>query len=228
MQPPVQPTPEWPHLASRWIDRGRLRRSARRGRPSRSGCGRRGRAPAPAATLIGSWRSPLGGEGGVGPGAIGAEPASPATTARVRPDASAPRSGSTASTVCRRGRARSGPATCSAEAGACPPARHGGGGAARAIPRRGAIDGNPCGAPNEGLVRLDHAAHRLARRGRRPQEPVPPAKAGRQVHAAMGGRLARLMPRRERLTDAASIFLAQPRKEVPVSALTVFRHVLQR
>ena len=69
------------------------------------------------------------------------------------------------------------------------------------------------GAAKKGLVRLDHAAQRLARRRRRPQEPVPPAEARRQVHAAMGGRLGQAHPGRERLTVGQPAgLLAQPRQ----------------
>ena len=128
--------------------------------------------------------------------------------------ASAPRSGSTASTVWpARSRAiRAG--TCSAESPRLParsPRRCGRspGWSVAAPPAAGTL----VGAAKEGLVRLDHAAQRLARRGRRPQEAVPPAEARRQVHAAMGGRLGQAHARRERLAVAQPArLLAQPRQ----------------
>src|SRR3954447_19960416 len=136
--------------------------------------------------------------------------------------ASAPRSGSTASIVWpARSRAiRAG--TCSAEsprllAGSARRrgrrARAGGGrrpgGAPATAPSARAL----VRAPKEGLVRLDHAAQGLARRRWCPQEPVPPAEAGRQVHAAIGGRLGQAHAGRERLTVAQPArLLAQPRQ----------------
>src|SRR3954447_18441146 len=73
--------------------------------------------------------------------------------------------------------------------------------------------GDLLGAPKEGPVRLDHAAQRLARRRRCSQEPVPPAEARRQVHAAVRGRLGQAHAGRERLAvGQPALLLAQPRQ----------------
>src|SRR4051794_16067333 len=121
--------------------------------------------------------------------------------------ASAPRSGSTASTVWpARSRAISLPGREPAPAGrlAAPAPR---GRAAATAPPAGPL----VGAAKEGLVRLDHAAQGLARRRRRAQEAVPPAEARRQVHAAVGGRLGQAHAGRERFAVAQPArLLAQP------------------
>ena len=89
------------------------------------------------------------------------------------------------------------------------PARPSSGRGVAAPPPAGAL----VGAAKEGLVRLDHAAQRLARRRGRPQEAVPPAEAGRQVHAAVRGRLGQAHAGRERLAVAQPArLLAQPRQ----------------
>src|SRR4051812_7505421 len=89
------------------------------------------------------------------------------------------------------------------------PARSPRGRDAATAPSAGAL----VGPAKEGLVRLDHAAQRLARRPPRAQEPVPPAEAGRQVHAAVGGGLGQAHAPRERLAVAQPArLLAQPRQ----------------
>ena len=89
------------------------------------------------------------------------------------------------------------------------PARPSSGRGVAAPPPAGAL----VGAAKEGLVRLDHAAQGLARRRGRPQEAVPPAEAGRQVHAAVGGRLRQAHAGRERLAVAQPArLLPQPRQ----------------
>src|SRR4051812_29910628 len=122
--------------------------------------------------------------------------------------ASAPRAGSTASTLWpARSRAISA-GTCSAESPRLPAGSPRGRDAATAPPAGALV-----GAAKGGLVRLDHAAQGLARRRRRAQEAVPPAEARRQVHAAVGGRLRQAHAGRERLAVAQPArLLAQPRQ----------------
>src|SRR3982750_1560520 len=110
--------------------------------------------------------------------------------------AAAPRSGSTASAVW--------PARARAiKAGTCPPRRP-----PLPPPVGTSLEGlfglAPSSGPfvraaKKGLVGLDHAGQRLTRRRGRPQEAVPPAEAGRQVHAAPRRRLHQRHAGRERL-----------------------------
>src|SRR3954469_18454053 len=89
------------------------------------------------------------------------------------------------------------------------PARPSSGRGVAAAPSAGTL----VGAAKEGLVRLDHAAHGLARRRGRAQEAVPPAEAGREVHPAVAGRLREAQAGGERLAVAQPAgLLPQPRQ----------------
>src|SRR3954462_4481974 len=165
----------------------------------------------PAARLTGSWCDPC--RAAKAAEALGPSEQSPASLAITGPSAAAmaaaPRSGSAASAVWpARSRAiKAG--TCSAESPLAPSAGTSLEGFFGPVPSSGPF----ARAAKKGLVGLDHAGERLPRRFRRFEEAMPPAEAGRHMHAAMRRRPHQRHAGRERLAvRQPALLLAQPRQ----------------